>query len=216
MDVEIEEKTRKSYKIEVGEKETVSSFNDRRIIRSSVSDKSREDNIDENIIYKPKNKNNKNKEIESISSYKEFSEKYNNSSFYSEFDIKIEKYDINNPYNEAIDFIEQIKDYKTPLEKLTIIALVSALITTSVNSFWKDQKNLPNYFLRIDADESLSIYLYIICKMNTGTIYTQLDYIQNFIGTASKQSMFGYFYNYVDECIKFLISTKSKKDLNNQ
>ena len=77
---------------------------------------------------------------------------------------------------------------------MTIIALESALITTSVNSFWKEQKNLPNNFLRIDADELLSIYLYIICKMNTETIFTQLDYIQNFIGLASKQSLVGYFF----------------------
>ena len=172
----------------------VSSFNGRRKMSLFAPDESRVDNIHKNIIYKQKKKNNKREATESISSYEEFSEKYNNSSFYSEFDIKIEKYDINNPYNEAIDFIEQIKDYKTPLEKLTIIALVSALITTSVNSFWKDQKNLPNNFLRIDADELLSIYLYIICNMNTDTIYTQLDYIQNFIGLASKQSLVGYFF----------------------
>ena len=213
LDVEIEEKLRRSFKIEVGELEMVSSFNGRRKMSLFAPDESRVDNIDKNIIYKQKKKNNKREATESISSYEEFSEKYNNSSFYSEFDIKIEKYDINNPYNEAIDFIEQIKDYKTPLEKLTIIALVSALITTSVNSFWKDQKNLPNNFLRIDADELLSIYLYIICNMNTDTIYTQLDYIQNFIGLASKQSLVGYFYTTVEGCIKFLMSVKSKENL---
>ena len=213
LDIEIEEKLRRSFKIEVGELEMVSSFNGRRKMSLFAPDESRVDNIDKNIIYKQKKKNNKREATESISSYEEFSEKYNNSSFYSEFDIKIEKYDINNPYNEAIDFIEQIKDYKTPLEKLTIIALVSALITTSVNSFWKDQKNLPNNFLRIDADELLSIYLYIICNMNTDTIYTQLDYIQNFIGLASKQSLVGYFYTTVEGCIKFLMSVKSKENL---
>ena len=212
LDIEVEEKLRRSFRIEVGELEMVSSFNDQRKMNLFVSDRSRAESIDKNFIYKPK-KNNKRESTESISSYKEFSEKYNNSSFFSEFDIKIEKDDIHNPYGKAIEFIELIKYYKTPLEKLTIIALESALITTSVNSFWKEQKNLPNNFLRIDADELLSIYLYIICKMNTDTIFTQLDYIQNFIGLASKQSLVGYFYTTVEGCIKFLISAKSKENL---
>ena len=213
LDIEVEEKLRRSFRIEVGELEMVSSFNDQRKMNLFVSDRSRAESIDKNIIYKPKKKNNKRESTESISSYKEFSEKYNNSSFFSEFDIKIEKDDIHNPYGKAIEFIELIKYYKTPLEKLTIIALESALITTSVNSFWKEQKNLSNNFLRIDADELLSIYLYIICKMNTDTIFTQLDYIQNFIGLASKQSLVGYFYTTVEGCIKFLISAKSKENL---
>ena len=213
LDIEVEEKLRRSFRIEVGELEMVSSFNDQRKMNLFVSDRPRAESIDKNFIYKPKKKNNKRESTESISSYKEFSEKYNNSSFFSEFDIKIEKDDIHNPYGKAIEFIELIKYYKTPLEKLTIIALESALITTSVNSFWKEQKNLPNNFLRIDADELLSIYLYIICKMNTDTIFTQLDYIQNFIGLASKQSLVGYFYTTVEGCIKFLISAKSKENL---
>ena len=213
LDIEVEEKLRRSFRIEVGELEMVSSFNDQRKMNLFVSDRSRAESIDKNFIYKPKKKNNKRESTESISSYKEFSEKYNNSSFFSEFDIKIEIDDIHNPYGKAIEFIELIKYYKTPLEKLTIIALESALITTSVNSFWKEQKNLPNNFLRIDADELLSIYLYIICKMNTDTIFTQLDYIQNFIGLASKQSLVGYFYTTVEGCIKFLISAKSKENL---
>ena len=213
LDIEVEEKLRRSFRIEVGELEMVSSFNDQRKMNLFVSDRSRAESIDKNIIYKPKKKNNKRESTESISSYKEFSEKYNNSSFFSEFDVKIEKDDIHNPYGKAIEFIELIQYYKTPLEKLTIIALESALITTSVNSFWKEQKNLPNNFLRIDADELLSIYLYIICKMNTDTIFTQLDYIQNFIGLASKQSLVGYFYTTVEGCIKFLISAKSKENL---
>ena len=49
--------------------------------------------------------------------------------------------------------------------------------------------------------------------MNTDTIYTQLDFIQNFIGIASKQSMVGYFFTTVDGCIKFIMSVKSKADL---
>ena len=215
LDVEIDSKLKRTFHVEVNDLEMVSSFNNRRKMSLFDSEKSNTNNIHGNIIYEQKNKNNKRQETESISTYKEFSEKFNNRSYFSEYDIKIEKieYDINKPYEEAIEFLEIIKDYKTPLEKLTIIALESALITISVNNFWRDKKKLSNNFLRIDADQLLSIYLYIIFKMNTDTIYTQLDFIQNFIGIASKQSMVGYFFTTVDGCIKFIMSVKSKADL---
>ena len=213
LDVEIDSKIKRSFHVEVNDLEMVSSFTDRRKMTLFASEKSNVSNVNGNIIYEQKNK--KNKRTESISTYKEFSEQFNNSSYFSEFDINVEniKYDINNPYGDAIEFLEIIKDYKTPLEKLTVIALESALITICVNNFWRDKKKLSNDFLRIDADQLLSIYLYIIFKMNTDKIYTQLDFIQNFIGIASKQSMVGYFFTTVDGCIKFIMSVKSKEDL---
>ena len=134
----------------------------------------------------------------------------------SEFDIYTEKenHDPRHPYEKAIKFINKIKDYKFPLDKLTIIAIVSAIITDCVDECWKDQKDkLPDNFLRIDSDELLSIYLYIICKMNTESIYTQLDFIQYFTGIASKQSMIGYFYTTVEGCLKYIMQAESKKDL---
>ena len=53
-----------------------------------------------------------------------------------------------------------------PLEKLTVLALVSVIITNSVDKYWEKEKdNLPSKFLTIDADELMSIYLYIIYNM---------------------------------------------------
>ena len=49
--------------------------------------------------------------------------------------------------------------------------------------------------------------------MNTESIYTQLDFIQNFTGIATKQSMIGYLYTTVEGCLKFIMQAQSKKDL---
>jgi len=59
LDIEVEEKLRRSFRIEVGELEMVSSFNDQRKMNLFVSDRSRAESIDKNFIYKPKKKNNK-------------------------------------------------------------------------------------------------------------------------------------------------------------
>ena len=131
---------------------------------------------------KNKIKNNKNKEksiqrSNTITTYKEFSEIINkndttlkekleadmdnNPSTIDFPEIKDSKNELNIPYGEAIYYFKNIKDYNIPLDKLTIIALVSVLITDCIDEFWKtEMENLDTKFLKVDADELISIYLY--------------------------------------------------------
>ena len=215
--------------------EMVSSFNSSRKMNlfkpeESQSFKFKDKDKNDNIMYSQKNKKNI-IERDIVSSYGDFSEKYNSltvktklKEVYDEdadnnpseiaYPIsEMSKYDPNKPYQEAIDYINTIKDYKAPLDKLTIIALVSPLITDNINNCWNDFKGLKENYLSIDADELLNIYLYIICKMNADSIITQLDLIKHFTGTVSKQSMIGYFYTTVDGCVKYIMSLKDKSEL---
>ena len=237
LDIEIKKTRTSSAIVVVDENEMVSNYDNSRRMSVFTPDKSSDTNksflINKNdiVIYKVREKK-KNKKVrierESIATYSEFSEKFNNLekpirekykedmfNNPSEFDIYTEKanHDPSHPYENAIKFINKIKDYKFPLDKLTIIAIVSAIITDCVDECWKVQKNkIPDNFLKIDSDELLSIYLFIICKMNTESIYTQLDFIQYFTGTVTKQSMIGYFYTTFEGCLKFLMSIEKKED----
>ena len=237
LDIKIE-KSRKYYTTSIfNEMGKVNNYDDRSKTSSFIPDKSSFTNkgssINKNDIFNNKVREKKKSkksgiERESITSYSDFSEKFNNleepikekykENMFdnpSEFDIYTEKenHDPRHPYEKAIKFINKIKDYKFPLDKLTIFAIVSAIIDDCVDECWKKQKNkMPDNFLRIDSDELLSIYLYIICKMNTESIYTQLDFIQYFTGIITRQSMIGYFYTTFKECLKFLMSIEKKED----
>ena len=165
-----------------------------------------------------------------ISSYQEFAELYNSlnttlkakyaedmNNYPSKMDFpKLEdcKNKLKIPYGEAINYIEKIKDYNIPLDKLTIIALVSVLITDCVDEFWKGKKKnlIPNN-LNIDADNLMTIYLYIIYNLDLPSIFTQLDFIQNFTGSVSKQSMIGYYFTTVGGSLEFIMGANEKKDL---
>ena len=169
------------------------------------------------------------KHCSTISSYKEFSQqlkslnesiikKYeeemnNNPSGLNIPKINNENNENNIPYYEEMKYIQTIKDYNFPLDKLTIIALTSVIITKSVDNFWKgiNIKN-PKKFLNIDADELLSIYLYIIYNINLPSIYTELDFINYFTGSITKQSMIGYYYTTIEGCLNFIMSSKCKED----
>jgi len=116
------------------------------------------------------------------------------------------------PYIKAIEYIKTIKDYKVPLEKLTVLALASVIITNSVDKYWEKEKdNLPTKFLSIDADELMSIYLYIIYNLKEPNIYTELDFVQYFTTIISKQSMVGYYYTTVTGCLNFISKVENKE-----
>ena len=184
-----------------------------------------------NKIYANKLKVKKERNL-TVTSFKEFSEQINDDSqtirekfemelsenpsnldfpSISEIQSKFPKFkDI--PYGEAIKYMESIKDYNAPLDKLTIIALTSVLIIHSIDDFWKDVENLDKKFLNIDADELMSIYLYIVYNMDLQSIYTQLDFIKYFTGSITKQSMIGYYYTTVNGCLSFIMEAKTKED----
>ena len=115
------------------------------------------------------------------------------------------------PYSNAIEYIKTIVNYKVPIEKLTIIALTSIAITKCVDEYWKKEKDLPPKFLNIDADEIMSIYLYIIYNMNLPSIFTELDFIQHFTTDISKKSMVGYYYTTLRGCLDFIMKAETKE-----
>ena len=117
------------------------------------------------------------------------------------------------PYGEVINYIEKIRNYHTPLDKITIIALASILITDCIKEFWKGKEE--DIDLDINADEIMTIYLYIVYNMNLSSIYTELDFIKSFIGEQTKKTMIGYYYNTIEGCLNFISSINSKEEFKN-
>ena len=68
-------------------------------------------------------------------------------------------------------------------------------------------ENLDTKFLKVDADELISIYLYIIYNLDLPSLYTQLDFIEHFTGSITKQSMIGYYFTSVVGSLEFIMSS---------
>ena len=164
-----------------------------------------------------------------VSSYKDFSETFNslNETLIEKYEEEMndnpskldipkldnpDKIDENSPYSEEIKYIQTIKDFNIPLDKLTIIALTSVLITDEVDNYWKGEKVFKDY-LTIEADDLMSIYLYIIYNMDLPSIFTELDFIKYFTGSTTKQSMIGYYFSTIEGCLTFIMDSKTKEDL---
>jgi hypothetical protein len=109
------------------------------------------------------------------------------------------------PYSSVIKYLKKIKSYKAPLEKLIIISYLSVLIIDEVDKHWESKKaKLPSNFLNIDADDIMSIYLYIINKSNDPSLLIDFDFIKYFTTSITKQSVLGYYFSTFEGCLKYI------------
>jgi hypothetical protein len=119
----------------------------------------------------------------------------------------------NEPYYEAILYIQKIKDFKVPLQKLIVVASLSNVITGCVNKFWKNMENIIKpEMLSIDSDELMTIFIYIIYKCKIPSIFVHADFINYFTTPTTKATMVGYYYITFKGCLDFLLNIKSKND----
>ena len=99
------------------------------------------------------------------------------------------------PYSSAINLLKSIKKYKTPFEKILLIASISDQIMESVDSFWKGMEQyIEKDFLFIETEEIMSIFLYIIIQSQMPEIYLYCKIINNFTTDFTKR--FNISYNY--------------------
>ena len=118
------------------------------------------------------------------------------------------------PYETAIQLLKQIQKYKTPFEKMMIIASISSEITDCINDFWT---NLSDYikkdFLNLEIDQLMTIFIYIIIKSQIYDISVHCKIIQSFTTCITKASMIGYYYSTVEASVSYIQSINNIKEL---
>jgi hypothetical protein len=68
------------------------------------------------------------------------------------------------PFARAIQHFKKIDSVKTPLHKLKIILKTAELIDESILNFYTDHSIPHNRKLKYDADQFLSIFIYLIAQ----------------------------------------------------
>jgi hypothetical protein len=118
------------------------------------------------------------------------------------------------PYETAIQLLKQIQKYKTPFEKMMIIASISSEITDCINDFWKDLNNyIKKDLLNLEIDQLMIIFIYIIIKSQIYDISVHCTIIKSFTTCITKASMIGYYYSTVEASVSYLQSIHNIKEL---
>ena len=118
------------------------------------------------------------------------------------------------PYISAINLMKSIKKYKTPFEKILLIAAISDQIMESATSFWKDMEQyIEKDYLFIEADEITSIFLYIIIQAQMPEILIYCKIINNFTTQFTKGFNIAYNYTLLEASVDYIRELKDINDL---
>ncbi len=118
------------------------------------------------------------------------------------------------PYETAIELLKQIQKYKAPFEKMLIFASLGNEIKNCIDDFWKDMEDyITSDLLGIEAEQLMTIFIYIITKAKIKDIIVHCKLIQLFTTSMTKSSMIGYYYSNAEASVTYIQSIKNVKDL---
>ena len=134
------------------------------------------------------------------------------SKFYKNKDSKEIKLPL--PYISAINLMKSIKKYKTPFEKILLVAAISDQIMESATSFWKDMEPyIEKDYLFIEADEIMTIFLYIIIQSQMPDILLYCKIINNFTTQFTKGFNIAYNYTLLEASVDYINDLKDINDI---
>lgn len=118
------------------------------------------------------------------------------------------------PYLSAIKLMKSLKKYKTPFEKIILIAAINDQIMESVTDFWKDMEPyIEKDYLFIEADEIMSIFLYIIIQTQMPEILLECKIINNFTTKFTKRFSIAYNYTLLEGSLDYISGINDIKEL---
>lgn len=123
--------------------------------------------------------------------------------------IKEKKYGV--PYLKAIQYFKQIQTVRSPIHKLKVIVSTSRLIDQCIREFYESNQHILQKIQHYDADQILSIFLYIIGVCQYADLYRDVLLIEKTIHKDTLNSASGYMLTTVKGCI-YHIGTMSKQN----
>ena len=120
-------------------------------------------------------------------------------------------------YNTVVTIIHGLKHAKTPFEKMMIIASMSTEITQCVDTYWNEiDTYLPNYYLSINADEFLSLFIFVVIKAQFPELIIHEKIIQFFTTKSTKSSTIGYYNVTLNAAIEYIKNEAPKEIKENE
>ncbi len=117
-------------------------------------------------------------------------------------------------YEQGIKMLKSINRYRVPFEKMILIATLASEITECVNEFWKDFENIiTSSLLNIDADELMTIFIYVVIKAHMPELLIHSKFIKEFTTSNSRSTMIGYYFTTLEASIIYILSVKDKESL---
>jgi hypothetical protein len=109
------------------------------------------------------------------------------------------------PFKLAITKLKGVARLGTPMEKLQCLATLNASICSCIDSFWKGVP-VKREKLSIDADQYLSVLIYILVKANVPNLFTHITLTNELASFGSSSSYNSYCLTTMQACFYHLLN----------
>jgi hypothetical protein len=109
------------------------------------------------------------------------------------------------PYEEAVDKLRTLQKIESPTDKLKCVSSLNGIICESVDNFWKGI-NLDSDDLYIDADQFMSIFVFILIKVHMSDLFTHLNMINEFTTISARSNLNGYSLATLQACLYHILN----------
>ena len=121
------------------------------------------------------------------------------------------------PYFSAVNLLKNLRNYKTPFEKIVILASLSDQITESVSTFWNSMmKYIKNSFLFIEADEIMAIFVFIVIKSQMPELIIESKIISNFTTPGTRAFNISYNLTLMEASLETINKMEDTKEIANR
>jgi len=125
------------------------------------------------------------------------------------------------PFSKSLIYLSEINRSETIMQKVDVLCNLRNFILDEIDEFWKhfpfQQKKMF-----VDADNLLSIFIYLIIKSQLSDMIVDIEIIDDFTNKSLKLSRKGYLFSLVQSSLEYLLNTltsshieQNKKEYNN-
>ena len=112
------------------------------------------------------------------------------------------------PYEDSILMLRNLNHRRSPIHKLKTIVKVAELMSKSIDKYY-EEFGLVNR-KKLDADQTLSIFLYIVAKSDLKHLLAHCRIIERFSTSNVLNSVSGYYATTLEVCISCITKMNSK------
>ena len=115
-------------------------------------------------------------------------------------------------YRSAVEALRELPTTTSPMDKMSVIIQTTQRICECVDEYWKSAENISPDMLVINADQILSIFVFIVIKAKIRNLMGHINLIIEFVRTNVQQGTYGYYLATLEASIEHILLFTEKKD----
>ena len=115
-------------------------------------------------------------------------------------------------YGRAVDMLRELVTTTSPVGKLNVIIAATRRVCECIDEYWQGTPQIPAESLVINADQILSIFIYLTLKARIRNLMSHLFLIIEFVRTEVQQGSYGYYLATVEASVQHILLMEDRTE----